>query len=282
MNVTVLKKLIGLSLTGAMLFSLSACGDDTVTEQTTFEGDSVEGALEGVTLSVATSGLFAPFTYYSDDGTTLIGFDLDVIQELQNYLGFSIENDEIQAMDYSAITASVASGKVDIALAALSMTDDRKEVMNFSEPYYTGGKYLIINTETSPSDLVSVDMLKSGDYTVAVEKGTSSHLYLQNAGVPESCIEVHDTITTAYESLEQGMVDSMIQDSPSFSYYEKVKEGTKLVSVGEEFATDDTYGIAISFDVTKEHSDIVDIFNHALEDLTENGTMDTLREKWCE
>lgn len=281
----ILKKLAALCLSIAMVCTMCACGSGaSASSQSTnakFEGDSVEGALKGVTLSFATSGLFAPFTYYDTDGKTLIGFDLDVINELKNYLGFEIKDNTVEAMDYSAITASVASGKIDIALAALSMTDERKQAMNFTDPYYTGGKYLIINKDTSPKDLTSVEQLKDGNYKCAVEKGTSSHLYLQKLGVPDSAIEVHDTITTAYESLEQGMVDCMIQDSPSFAVYVKTKENTKLESVGDEFATDDTYGIAISFEIAKTHPDIVDIFNRALKDLTDSGKMDELKAKWC-
>ena len=69
----------------------------------------------------------------------------------------------------------------------------------------------MVNTESSPKEITGEEALRSGDYKVAVEKGTASHMYAQ-ANFPESCIEVHDTITTCYESLEQGKVDACLQD----------------------------------------------------------------------
>ena len=142
---------------------------------------------------------------------------------------------------------------------------------------------MAVNTETSPAELTDVSMLESGDYKVAVEKGTASHLYLTNAGVPESCIEVHDTITTAYESLEQGKVDCLLQDGPGMAYYIKTVEGTKLAIVGEEFNQGQApYAIAVSFDCSEKNEGIVDILNQAVSELVEDGTFAELSAKWLE
>lgn len=302
MKKSYLKKVVAFLLCATMGMSLIACGGTTedttevteATEETSdadadttdsaedTSSDSVAGALEGVTLKVGTSGLFAPFSYYDEDGTTLIGFDLDMISELQELLGFEIDG-EIEAMEYSALTTSLAEGKLDIGMAALCATDERKEVMNFSNTYCDSGQIMAVNTETSPADLTSVEQLTSGDYKVAVEKGTASHLYCTNAGVPESAIEVHDAITTAYESLEQGKVDCLLQDAPGMAFYIKTAEGTKLKTVGDEFNQGQApYAIAVSFDCTDNNEGIVDIFNKAIDELTANGTMDELRAKWLE
>lgn len=243
---------------------------------------SVKGALEGVTLSFGTSGLFAPFSYYDTDGTTLIGFDIDFFNALKDYLGFELDG-EMQAMDYSALTTSLAEGKLDIGMAALCATDERKQVMNFTETYCDSGLVIAVNTETSPAELTSVDMLKSGDYTVAVEKGTASHLYLTNVGVPESAMEVHDEITTAYESAEQGKVDCVIQDAPGLAFYIKTKDDTKLQIVGDQFNQGQSpYAVAISFNCADENADIVEIFNQAIQELTDDGTFAALSAEWLE
>jgi ABC-type amino acid transport substrate-binding protein len=242
---------------------------------------SIAGALEGVELSVGTSGLFAPFSYYNEDGTTLIGYDLDFLKALQDLLGFTIKDDTVQAMDYSALTTSVAEGKLDIAMAALCATDTRKEVMNFSDTYYDSGQILVVNKETSPKEITAIDSLKDGKYKVAVEKGTASHLYAQ-ANIAESGIEVHDTITTAYESLEQGKVAALIQDTPGIAFYIKTKEDTKLEMIGDEFNQGQApYAVAVSFDASKEHEALVETINAAIKELTENGTMGKIDTQWC-
>lgn len=309
-----MKKFLPVLVAATLLFSLTACSSDesasTSTEDTTkteeaatteetettedanttsdttseaadTSSDSVAGALEGIELSVGTSGLFAPFSYYDEDGTTLIGYDLDFLAALQDLLGFTIANDTVQAMDYAALTTSVSEGKLDMAMAALCATDERKKAMNFSDTYYDSGQITVINTETSPKEITGVDSLKSGDYKVAVEKGTASHLYAQK-NLPESCLEVHDTITTAYESLEQGKVDALFQDAPGVAYYLKTTEGTKLASVGETFNQGQApYAVAISFDASEANSDLVDTINKAIKELTDNGTLAEIDEKWC-
>lgn len=270
------KKMVSVLLSAAMAASL--LGMNVMADET----ESVAGALEGVTLKVGTSGLFGPFSYYDEDGTTLIGFDLDFLAALQELLGFEIDG-EVQAMDYSALTTSVAEGKLDMAMAALCATDERKEVMNFSDIYCDSGQVVMVNTETSPEGITCVDDLTSGDYKVAVEKGTASHLYCTNNGIPDSCLEIHDTITTAYESLEQGKVDALLQDGPGAAFYINTAEETKLAVVGDEFNQGQApYAIAVSFDCCDANEGILDTINAAIAELTADGTMDELLAKWCE
>ena len=296
-----MKKFLSVLVAVALLFSMTACSNKdtsaTSTEDTSnavteapkqedtavtpAASGSVAGALEGVELKIGTSGLFAPFSYYDADGTTLIGYDLDFLAALQDLLGFTIADDTVQAMDYAALTTSVAEGKLDVAMAALCATDERKKVMNFSDTYYDSGQILVVNTESSAKEITGVDSLKSGDYKVAVEKGTASHLYAQK-NLPESSIEVHDTITTAYESLEQGKVDALIQDTPGIAYYIKTTTGTKLAMVGDEFNQGQApYAVAVSFKASDANPELVDLLNKAIKELTDNGTMAEIDTKWC-
>ena len=277
MNRKTVKRFMAIGLSVAMALGMNAtvfAADDS--------SDSVKGSLEGVKLSFGTTALFAPFTYYDTDGTTLIGYDLDLVNALKDYLGFEIDGD-IQVMDYSALTTSLAEGKLDFGMAALCATDERKEVMDFTDTYCDSGQVVMINKETSPKEITDIDSLTKGDYKIAVEKGTASHLYCTNAGIDESRLEVHDTITTAYESLEQGKVDAVLQDGPGAAYYVKTTEETKLEVVGDEFNQGQApYAIAFSKDCVEANDKILDTFNQAIKDLTEDGTMDKLAKEWLE
>lgn len=242
-------------------------------ENTKTETSDVEGSMKGVTLKVGTSGLFGPFSYYDEDGKTLIGYDLDLLSDLQEILGFDIDN-EIQAMDYSALTTSLAGGKLDIGAAALCATDERKEVMNFTDTYCDSGQVVMINTENK-NDISGVDDLSGKK--VAVEKGTASHMYATK-NLADSEIEVHDTITTAYESLEQEKVDAVLQDGPGAAFYIKTTTDTKLEVTGEEFNQGQApYAIAVSKDCK-----YLEQINTALNMLQKDGTLDELYAKWCE
>lgn len=235
--------------------------------------EDIKGSMEGVTLKVGTSGLFGPFSYYDADGKTLIGYDMDLLTDLQDILGFDIDGG-VQAMDYSALTASLAEGKLDVGAAALCATDERKEVMNFTDIYCDSGQVVMINKEENPG-IAGVDDL--AEKKVAVEKGTASHIYATK-NLEDSDIEVHDTITTAYESLEQGKVDAVIQDGPGAAFYIKTTEGTKLEVTGGEFNQGQApYAVAVSKDC-----EYLDQINGALNMLKDDGTLDELYTKWCE
>lgn len=280
------KRILAISLASMMAIGsyapVFAEEEETAEEATEESGDSVEGALEGVKVKFGTTALFAPFTYYDEDGETLIGFDLELMNALKDYLGFELDGD-IEVADYSALTTSLAEGKTDMGMAALCATDERKQVMTFSNTYRDSGQVVMINTETSPEEITDIDTLVDGDYKIAVEKGTGSHLYLTNAGVSEDRLEVHDTITTAYESLEQGKVDALLQDGPNAYYYTKTTDGTKLEVVGDEFNQGQApYAIAFSNDFVEANEGIVDIFNQAIDDLNEDGTIPDLVEEWLE
>lgn len=235
--------------------------------------EELKGSMKGVTLTVGTSGLFGPFSYYDEDGKTLIGYDIDLLNDLQDILGFEIE-DGIQAMDYSALTTSLAEGKLDIGAAALCATDERKEVMNFTDIYCDSGQIIMVNSENDQG-ITDVEDLKGKK--IAVEKGTASHTYAAK-NLSDATLEVHDTITTAYESLEQGKVDAVIQDAPGASFYIKTTPDTHLKTVGEEFNQGQApYCVAVSKDC-----EYYDEINAAVKLLIEDGTTDELYAKWCE
>ncbi|MGC4017875.1 MAG: transporter substrate-binding domain-containing protein [Muricomes sp.] len=260
-------------LAGCQKPSDNASPDTQTEEKAKTAPSDVQDSMKGVTLKVGTSGLFGPFSYYDEDGKTLIGYDLDLLADLQKILGFDIDNG-IQAMDYSALTASLAGGKLDVGAAALCATDERKEVMNFTDTYCDSGQVVMINKEKA-KDIAGVDDLSGKK--VAVEKGTASHMYATK-NLPDSEIEVHDTITTAYESLEQGKVDAVIQDGPGAAFYIKTTANTKLEVTGEEFNQGQApYAIAVSKDCK-----YLEQINTALNMLQKDGTLDELYAKWCE
>ena len=247
-------------------------------ETTKWTADSVKGALKGVTLVVATSGTYGPFSYFDSDGKTLIGYDLDLLSALQDYLGFTMSTTQPTTMTYAALVSSLTEGKVDMVLAGLGVTDERKQVMNFSDPYYSDGLCVIVNSKTNPG-IQSFNDLKSGKYKVAVESGTVAHTYVSTP-LPESCVEVHDSITTAYESLSAGKVDAVIELRAGAMYHKNTTGDATMEIVGDNITSKD-YAIGVSFDVCKRVDGFTDIINAALEHLNQDGTLKKLNDKWC-
>lgn len=308
------KKLISILLAGTMAATMAAgCGDsstaskpaadsgsDTTAEapeseaaETADAGEAAEaagtadatdepsckGALEGVTLIVGTSGTYAPFSYFAEDGVTLQGYDVDFLYALQEVLGFTIADDTIQDMDYGPLGTSLSQGQLDIGAAALCATDERKKSMNFTDVYYDAG--IIVAVAEDNETIGSVEDLAGGEYVVAVQTGTIAYEYAV-ANLPESCLQTYDSQALAYKAVEDGQADATIYDLPGTAYSIKTGE-IHLKIVGDEFYTGQApYALALSFGLCEQYPDIIEQFNEAITYLDENGTLDEINAKWCE
>ena len=186
-----------------------------------------------MSLVVGTSGTYAPFSYFAEDGTTLQGYDVDFLKALQEVLGFEIEGGEIQDMDYGPLGTSLSQGQLDIGAAALCATDERKKSMNFTDIYYDAG--IIVAVAEDNETITSVDDLTGGEYTVALQTGTIAYEY-GVANLPEDCIQAYDSQALAYKAVEDGQADATIYDLPGTAYSIKTGE-VHLKIVGDEFYT---------------------------------------------
>ncbi|MGN1024067.1 MAG: ABC transporter substrate-binding protein [Lachnospiraceae bacterium] len=240
---------------------------------------SVQGALDGVELAIGTSGTYAPFSYFAEDGTTLQGYDIGMLDALQQILGFTVKDGTYQDMDYGPLGTSLSQGSLDVGAAALCATDERKKNMNFTQTYYDAG--IVVCVAEDNDTITSVDDLTSGDYTVALQTGTIAYEY-GVANLPESCIQAYDSQALAYKAVEDGQADATIYDLPGTNY--AIKTGQiQLKTVGDEFYTGQApYAIALSFDICEQYPEILDDFNAAIDTLRENGTLDQLNEEWCQ
>lgn len=245
----------------------------------TADAPECQGALEGVELVVGTSGTYAPFSYFAEDGTTLQGYDVDFLMALQEVLGFEIAGGEIQDMDYGPLGTSLSQGQLDIGAAALCATDERKKSMNFTDIYYDAG--IVVAVAEDNETIMSVEDLTSGEYTVALQTGTIAYEY-GVANLPESCIQAYDSQALAYKAVEDGQADATIYDLPGTAYSIKTGE-IHLKVVGEEFYTGQApYALALSFNICEEYPDIIEYFNEAIAYLDETGKLDEIKAVWCE
>lgn len=277
-----MKRIISFMMVCIIVFCMLVGCANSKEKTITIDTSQLDGCMSGMTLNVATTGTFAPFTYFDANGRDVIGFDIDLIIELKNLLGFEIDNNQIATMNALTITSSLAEGKVDMGLAALCATDERKEVMNFSDTYYDSGQVVLVNKETSPDNIRGLDDLISGKFTVAVETGSAAHLYVKSIGIDEACIKPYNEGPIAFAALEDGKVDCFIQDAPGIPYYLKTTPNSKIQIVGEEFNKGQSpYAIALSFDACSRYTNLQEVINMALKELTLNGTMSKLEEKWC-
>lgn len=273
----------------ALLFSvivLAACGSsdsssdgNDTTDETTEEasGDSEaqntedsssEGGnsdIQGKTYTVATDANFQPFEYRNPDTGEMEGFDIDLITAIAEEAGFEVE---FETMEFDGLIASMQSDRFPIGIAGISITEEREENMDFSDPYYDSGLILAVPQD---SDIQSIDDVDSSVNMGTRQGSTSEEFLLSNT---EAEVTAYPEIVTAYLNLERGRVDAVLYDLPNVQYYINQNASDSLKTVGEVMEGQ-PYGIAFP-----EGSELVDPVNEALSTLRENGTYDEIYEEW--
>ncbi|MGM8212146.1 transporter substrate-binding domain-containing protein [Virgibacillus sp. W0430] len=275
------KKLIITFLLGLLLLFVAACGssDDGDTEEADNANDETEEAADDTestdgtdesgdkeVYTVATDNAYVPFEYLDEESGELVGFDIDLITALAEEAGIEIE---IETLEFSGIVAGLGSGKFDIGIAGMTITEERKESIDFTQPYYEAGLILAVNEE-------NVDEIKSIDdvdgKVVATRVGSTSEEYLKEN--TDAKPEAFPEIVEAYQNVLAGRADAVLYDLPNVQYYSEKEAGGKLITVGEKLTGED-YGIGFP-----KGSEIRDKIDEALTTLKENGTYDDIYEKW--
>lgn len=219
---------------------------------------------QGQTLVVATDTAFVPFEFKQDGVYT--GFDIDLWAAIAKQAQLQYR---LQPMDFNGIIPGLQTRNIDVALAGITIRDDRKEVIDFSDPYYESGLSILVNTDTN-------NINTAGDLTdklVAVKIGTATVDYL-NREVPTAKLKLFPNIDNAFLELATHRVDAVVHDTPNIQYYAQTA-GKGRVKVTGSLKSGDFYGIAFP-----KGSELVPVVNKALGEIKENGTYDQIYEKW--
>lgn len=250
---------------GFAVLLMAACGGSEETS-----GDQSEGASndseEKQVYTVATDSNFVPFEFQNPDTGEMEGFDIELIQALADESGVEIE---FETLEFSGLIAGMETGRFEIGIAGITITDERKEKIDFSDPYYDAG--LITVVEADNEEITSMDDLSGKK--VATRTGSTSYDYLVE-NYPDAEVTPFEGIVEAYMELRSGRIDAVVYDSPNALYYVNEKSEGSLKTVGD-IVEAQQYGIAF-----KQGSELVDPFNEALAKFKEDGTYDDIYEKW--
>jgi len=192
------------------------------------------------TLTVGSCLDYKPFEFTNKDGE-LTGFDVEVMEEIASRMGLSGVT-WVKANFDTIFTALATGQKFDAVAAASTITPERAQIVDFSEPYYNARQSLTVNTDKTP-DVTTTDDLKSGD-SVGVQKGTTGKAWAEDNLTSKGIqIRTFTTITDAFTDLEAGRLTGIINDEPS-----SISEATDRPSlkVVEPIDTGEHYGIAIN------------------------------------
>jgi glutamine transport system substrate-binding protein len=206
---------------------------------------------------------YPPFEY--KDGNEYKGIDIDLINAIAKNQGFKIE---LNPMDFGGIIPAMQANQLDVAIAGMSITDDRKKVVDFSTPYFDAGLTVVVKKENSTTK--SVNDLKGK--TVAVKKGTTGAKFAQDnaAKLGIKVVQFNDS-PAMFQEVSNGNADALIEDYPVISYAIAQKDlGLKIVG---DRLNGDQYGIAV---LKGQNKDLLEKINKGLAELKKDGTYDKI------
>ena len=273
-----MKKLIALLLAALMVLALAACASNASTDtaapadsaaKTEAPADTADSTAVSGKLTMATEATFPPYEYY--DGDAIVGIDVEVAQAIAAKLGMELEVTDIA---FDSIIPGVQTGKYDMGMAGMTVTDERKEQVNFSDSYATGVQVVIVKDDSA---ITSVDDLfaDGANTVVGTQAGTTGFIYatsdIEDAGL--GTVKSFGKTTDAVEALKNGQVDCVILDNEPAKALVAANEGLHILDT--EYAVED-YAIAIA----KENTDLLDKINAALTELKDDGTLQSIVDKY--
>jgi ABC-type amino acid transport substrate-binding protein len=248
-------------------FLAAACGGDDTGQPSpgateTQEGRAFETVEEGV-LTVGSDIPFPPFEFR--EGGELTGLDVELVEEMAGRLEL-----EVRWVDtaFDTIFTQLAAGRFDAVASATTITPEREEQVNFTDPYYLAQQALTVNSEQTP-DIQSIDDLGEG-VTVAVQAGTTGEEWVRENLEPEgveirSFPEAGDT----YTALEAASVTAVIFDEPSAIAEAETRPALEVV---ETIDTGEEYG----FGVDPQNEALLDALNQVLQEIKDDGTYEEI------
>ena len=282
-----MKKALSLMTAAALVLSLAACGS-TASSAASSEAASSEAAssdaasseaassevasetetaelstVEPGKLIMSTNAAFPPYEMTTDAGE-FEGIDIETAQAIADKLGLELQIDD---MDFDAALLAVQQGKSDMVMAGVTVTDERQNVMDFTDSYATGIQSIIVKED---SDIASVDDLAGKK--IGTQRGTTGYLYCSDDFGDENIVAYDDGLT-AVQMLNNGQVDCVVIDNAPAKEFVAANPGLKLLDTAY---VEESYAIGVG----KGNTELKDAINTALEELKADGTLQAIVDKY--
>lgn len=252
------------AITAAFALLIAACGNGSGATTTTSGPDTSLELLTAGTLTVCTDTPYYPMEFV--EGGEYKGFDMDLMRAVAADLGLGIAFNE---PGWEAITGGLAftSRECDVAAASITITEERAQALDFSNPYFSAEQSLLVRDDSGITSLAT-----AVGHEIAVQTGTTGHFFLRDEG-PEGVMMVEFAAAAdPYLALQSGTVDGFLTDGVANQEYADTNPGFSVV---ETFATDEEYGWA-----TKDTPNLLAALNATLAKFKSDGTFDRIYGEW--
>ena len=252
---------------------LAGCGNSNATS-TDSSSDAKSDEKKGMTLiedgklTVVAELGFAPFEYMDEKTGEPVGFDVDVINAVAEKMGLTASYLPNQKFD-TLVPIIKQGGKADVSIAAVTITDERLESVDFSEPYLDSNQAIVVAKGSSETE----ETLNDASKQVVCQGGTTGDEWI-GENLPDAVRVPVDDVTAALTGVQTGLYQAMVVDLPVASYM--LAQSFSDLEIVKEIPTGEQYGIAVS----KGNPELTQAVNKALEDMKSDGTMKEIETKW--
>jgi L-cystine transport system substrate-binding protein len=220
-------------------------------------------------MKVGLMGTYAPYNFLNDN-KEIDGFDADIAKDIAKRLGVKVE---FAPQEFSGLIPSLQAGKIDAIISQVTITEDRKKQIDFTEPYITNEVKIIVKQDNN--SITKLEDFKGKN--IGVGLGTNDESYLRNEVLPKVGkfnIKTYDDVITSLQDLNAGRIDATINNLYALKPIVD-KNGFKIKAVGDAIKSDQA-GIA----VRKNNPEFLAALNKALADMKSDGTYNTIFKKW--
>ena len=253
----IIKSLAVILLAVMMSFSFSGCGSKD------------DGVIEDGVLHLATNAAFPPYEMTDDNGE-FQGIDIEIARAIAEKLDLKLVVDD---MDFASVITSVKKGKSDIAMAALTVNEERKMDVDFTVSYAKGIQVVIVPDD---SDINSIEDL-ANDKLIGTQKETTGYIYCSdvpaNGGYGEEHVAAYASGEAAVRALLEGNIDAVVIDNGPAQEFVKANKGLKIL---ESRFVEEEYAIGVA----KDNRTLMEAVNTALEELIADGTVQKIIDKY--
>ncbi|VXB30736.1 ABC transporter substrate-binding protein [Microbacterium sp. 8M] len=250
----------GLALAAAATLALAGCsGGSGSTPSESAAGGKDYGLVEAGTLTVCSDIPYPPFEFEGgDNGTGYTGFDIDVLGAIAKKLDLKLA---VQDVGFDALQSgtTLQSGTCDVGASAMTITEDRKKNIDFSDPYYDSLQSLLVKTDSGIKDINGL----SGK-NVGVQQGTTGENYAKEHAKGANLVQ-YPSDGELWPAMQAGQIDAILQDQPVNLEHEKADKSYKIV---ETYNTNESYGFAFA---KGQKTELLKAVNGALKELKDDG-----------
>lgn len=261
-----LKKGIKFLLVGLVVAALAVGSVGCGGKKQETAGDKKAEPVAKKKVVLASDTAYAPFESQDPQTGKYVGFDVDLVNAIAEVAKLDIE---IRSMNFDGIIPALETASVDGAISAMTITDKRKQAVNFSVPYYLSGQSVAVRSDNSA--VKGFDDLKGKKIGVQISTTGAD----EARKIPDAKVTDYNTINEAFLALKNGAVEAVVNDYPVNAYFVKQNKDKDIKLVGD-LRTSEHYGIAFP----KKNTELQETFNKALKTLKENGKYAQIYKTW--